>query len=103
MYPKAITININLPGNGGTETYEYSYGVLSKILRPTYTELSRSISQYNSVIRSETNQHGGTMSFNYDDLNRVTRIDTPTGFNNITANWSTNSVTITQGGNSVVK
>jgi len=103
IYPRDITITINLPGNGGTETYKYSYGVLSKITRPTYTELSRSISKYNSAILSETNQHGGTLSFNYDDLNRVTFIATPTGFNNMTANWSTNSVTITQGGNSVVK
>jgi len=102
-YPRDITITINLPGNGGIETYKYSYGVLSKIMRPTYTELSRSISQYNSAILSETNQHDGTMSFTYDDLNRVKIIETPSDFNNITAGWSTNSVTITQGGNSVVK
>jgi len=101
--PNLVTITIDLPGSAGIETYEYRYGVLSKILRPGYTELTRTISQYDSSILSETNQHGGIMNFSYDNLGRITRIDMPAGFNAISASWATNSVTITQGGNSVVK
>jgi YD repeat-containing protein len=101
--PNLITITVDLPGNGGTETYEYRYGVLSKIVRPTYTELTRTISQYESSILTETNQHGGTLSFTYDGLSRIKRIDLPSGFNAVTATWATNSVTISQGSNTVVK
>ena len=101
--PNLITITVDLPGSAGTETYEYRYGVLSKIERPGYTELSRTISQHDSSILSETNQHGGVMNFTYDGLGRITNIDMPSGFNDVGASWATNSVTITQGTNTVVK
>jgi hypothetical protein len=42
--PSSITITIDLPGTGGIETYAYSYGVLSKLSRPGYTEVTRTIS-----------------------------------------------------------
>ncbi|MCK4762653.1 MAG: hypothetical protein KAW12_10690, partial [Candidatus Aminicenantes bacterium] len=101
--PNDITITINLPGSAGTETYEYSYGVLSELIRPGYTELTRSISQYNSAIETETNQHGGLLRFTYDNLGRITLIDMPSGFNDITASWSTNYVAIAQGQSSLKK
>ena len=44
--------------------------------------------------------HGGVMTFTYDNLSRITQITMPTGFNDISATWSTNSVTITQGSSS---
>jgi RHS repeat-associated protein len=43
------------------------------------------------------------MGFTYDSLGRIKTIDMPTGFNDITATWSTTSVTITQGSNTVTK
>jgi hypothetical protein len=43
------------------------------------------------------------MGFTYDSLGRIKTIDMPTGFNDITATWSTTSVTITQGSNIVTK
>ncbi len=101
--PNLVTITTDLPGSAGIETYEYRYGVLSKILRPGYTELTRTISQYDSSILSETNQHNGTMNFSYDNLGRITSISMPSGFNAINASWATNSVTITQGSNTVIK
>ncbi|MFX1535259.1 MAG: choice-of-anchor D domain-containing protein, partial [Promethearchaeota archaeon] len=103
--PNLITITVNLPGSAGTETYEYRYGILSKIERPGYTEpeLSRTISNNDSSILSETNQHGGTMSFQYDGLGRIKKVVMPSPFNDINATWSTNSVSITQGGNAVTK
>jgi RHS repeat-associated protein len=101
--PSSITITIDLPGTAGTETYVYSYGVLAKLSRPGYTEFSRTISTYTSDIKSETNQHGGVMGFTYDNLGRITAINMPTGFNDISATWSTTSVTISQAGNTITK
>jgi len=101
--PNDITISVNLPGTAGTESHRYRYGVLAEIEKPGYTELSRGISSYNSAILSETNQHGGTMYFYYDDLGRVENIITPTGFNNIIVTWSTNEVDISQGNNTIAK
>lgn len=101
--PDLITITVDLPGSAGTETYKYSYGVLSNVIRPGYTELTRTISQYDSSILSETNQHGGMMSFSSDGLGRITSIDMPTGFNDITATWATNSVSIARGSNTMTK
>jgi YD repeat-containing protein len=101
--PNNINVTINLPGSGGTETYKYSYGILSKFDRPGFTELSRTISSYNSAIKTETNRYGGTMSFDYDSLNRIKKINMPSGFNDINVYWYTNSVSITQAGNTVVK
>jgi hypothetical protein len=101
--PNDITITIDLPGSSGTETYHHEYGTLADIIRPGYTELTRTISGYTGAILSETNQHNGTMNFNYDSLNRVKNVDMPTGFNDITVTWNTNSVSISQGGNTVNK
>lgn len=102
--PNLIIITVDPPGPGsGTQIQEYRYGVLSKVQKPGFVELERTISQYDSSIISETNQHGGTMSFSYDDLGRITAISMPSGFNNIQATWSTNSVSISQGSNTIVK
>jgi RHS repeat-associated protein len=101
--PNNITITIDLPGTGGTETMTYKYGVLATLTHPGYTEFTRTISAYDSSILSETNQHGAVMNFDYDNLGRITAIDMPSGFNDIAASWSTNYVTITQGGNTVNK
>jgi RHS repeat-associated protein len=101
--PNLITITIDLPVSGGTETMVYKYGVLATLTHPTYTEYTRTISAYDSSILSETNQHGAVMGFSYDNLGRITAIDLPSGFNDVTASWATNYVTITQGGNSVIK
>jgi RHS repeat-associated protein len=101
--PNDITIKITLPGSlAGTEIYWYRSGVLAEKPRPGYTtyELSRTISSYNSAIISETNQHGGTMTFEYDDLDRITHVDMPTGFDDIDVYWDpdTNRVIISQTG-----
>jgi len=108
-HPEFIRITIKLPGNNaGTETYEYSYGVLSKIKRPgsqEYTELSRTISQYDSSVSQEINQHAGIANFTYDGLGRITQIALP-GFNTIGASWmpsGQNKVVITQGSNTITK
>ncbi|MCP4215775.1 MAG: hypothetical protein GY765_14065, partial [bacterium] len=101
--PNTITITCDLPGSGGTETRVYSYGVLSSVRRPTYTELTRTISPHTSAVTRETNQHGGIMNFFYDALGRVDTITMPSGFNNINTNWQTNQVTITQGSASLTK
>lgn len=52
---------------------------------------------------SETNQHGATYYFSYDNLRRITSVDLPSAFNDIEASWSTNSVNIAQGNHTVVK
>jgi enediyne biosynthesis protein E4 len=96
--PNLITITINLPGTGGTETHKYKYGIQSDLIRPGFTEYSRTISQHNSAIKSETNQHGGTINYTYDDLDRITKASYPGTMNDINASWSTNSVSITRGG-----
>jgi YD repeat-containing protein len=104
--PNDITITIKLPGSAaGTETYRYSCGVLAEKKRPGYTtyELSRTISSYNSAILSETNQHGGTMTFEYDNLDRITHVDMPTGFNDIDVTWNTNDATVTQTAGTTIK
>jgi hypothetical protein len=104
--PNDITITIDLPGSAaGTETYRYRYGVLAEKKRPGYTtyELSRIISSYNSAIISETNQHNGTMTFTYDNLDRITFVNMPSGFNDIDVAWSTTDATITQTGGSTIK
>jgi RHS repeat-associated protein len=101
--PNLITITVDLPGYGGTETMIYKYGILATMEHPTYTEFNRSISQYDSSILSETNQHGATMNFSYDDLGRITKIDMPSGFNDVQASWSNNSVAISQDDNVVTK
>jgi len=101
---KTIIITINPPGNNsGTETYTYKYGILAKKEKPGYVEFNRTISQYDSSIMSETNQHGATYYFSYDDLGRISAVDLPSAFNDIEASWSTNSVNITQGNHTVVK
>ena len=101
---KTIIITINPPGNNsGTETYTYKYGVLAKKEKPGYVEFNRTISQYDSSIMSETNQHGATYYFSYDNLGRITSVDLPSAFNDIEASWSTNSVNIAQGNHMVVK
>ena len=43
------------------------------------------------------------MSFDYDNLGRITDIDMPSGFNDISASWSTNNVSINQGNNTIIK
>ncbi len=99
--PIHIQNTIALPG-AGTETYEYSYGVLSKVTKPgqdsTYTELERTISRFDSSITDETNQHGEKTEFHYDALGRIQSIVMP-GFNTINAVWTLgnpNKVEITQ-------
>ncbi len=101
---KTITITVNPPGNNsGIETYTYKYGVLAKLQKPGYVEFDRSVSQYNSTILSETNQHGAAYTFSYDNLGRIISVNMPTGFNNISASWSQNSVTIVQGAHKIIK
>jgi hypothetical protein len=104
--PNDITITINLPGSlAGTETYRYRYGVLAEKKRPGYNtyELYRTISSYNSAVKSETNQHGGIMTFTYDNLDRITYVNMPSGFNDINVTWSTNYATVTQIGGTTIK
>lgn len=101
--PNSITITIDLPGSGGTETWIYKYGVLATLNRPIFTEMSREISSYNSAILSETNQNGGKMDFIYDDIGRIVKIEMPSGFNDVTASWYSTYVIITQGSHKVYK
>ena len=101
---KTITVTVDPPGsNSGIETYIYKYGVLARKEKPGYVEFDRTISKYDSSILSETNQHGATYNFSYDNLGRIKSVTMPSGFNNITATWSTKSVTITQGSHTIIK
>jgi RHS repeat-associated protein len=101
--PNYITITVDLPGTGGTETMIYRYGVLATLTHPGYTEFTRTISAHDSSILSETNQHGAVMGFTYDDLGRITATTMPSGFNSISTSWSSDSVSSTQGGNKIIK
>lgn len=105
--PSLIRITVDLPGTGaGTETNEYRYGVLSKVIRPgspAYTEINRTISQHDSSIVSETNQHDGTISFEYDNLGRIKKVDFPSPFYDITVAWYQNYALITQSSNVITK
>ncbi|MGC8893196.1 MAG: choice-of-anchor D domain-containing protein, partial [Candidatus Saccharicenans sp.] len=101
---KTITITVNPPGStSGIQTYVYKYGVLAKKQMPGFLEFDRTISPYDSSIMSETNQHGATYYFSYDNLGRIIKVDLPSGFNYISASWATNSVTISQGQHIVTK
>jgi len=105
--PSFIRITVDLPGTGaGTETNEYRHGVLSKVIRPgspAYIELNRTISQHDSSIVSETNQHGGTINFEYDNLSRIKKVDFPSPLHDITVVWYQNYALITQSSNVITK
>lgn len=105
--PSFIRITIDLPGIGaGTEANEYRYGVLSKVIRPgspAYTEINRTISEYDSSIKDETNQHGGKIYFEYDNLGRIKKVDFPSPLHDITVAWYQNYALITQGSNVITK
>ncbi len=101
--PVYITKTVDLPGDAGIETLKYHYGALSEHYKPGFTEVTRTISPYTGSMLTETNKFGGILSFQYDSLGRITRIDLPAGFNPITANWGASSVTITQGDSTMTK
>ncbi|MBI5099136.1 MAG: hypothetical protein HZB30_07835 [Nitrospirae bacterium] len=62
---------------GKTTTYEWSKGVISKIITPEYS-ISRTINT-NGTIASETNGRDKTTNFTYDGNLRLTSIDPPAG------------------------
>jgi len=62
---------------GKTTSYEWSNGVIKKIITPEYT-ITRSINT-NGTIASQTNGRGYTTSFTYDGNLRLTSIDPPAG------------------------
>ncbi|MEW6366305.1 MAG: DUF6531 domain-containing protein, partial [Acidobacteriota bacterium] len=100
---RTVTVKVDPPGDAArAETRTYSYGVLASVVRPDYTELTRTIDPKDSSIISETNQHGGTMSFSYDGLGRVRKITIPR-FDTVTADWGPNTVTIKRGKRTVEK
>ncbi len=102
-YPTDITITIDPPGvASGIETRIYRNGTLARVEKPGYVEYDRTI-YADGLIQTETNQHGGTMTFTYDDIGRITNIAMPSGFNPISASWSQNSVAISRGGNILTK
>ena len=104
--PNFITVTIDHPGNAGIQTIKYSWGVVSEINGPGIPMITRTISQYDSSVLSETNQHGGTMVYSYDDIGRVISIDMPGSYNDIYLTWrpnNENKVVITRGGNTVTK
>ena len=102
-YPTEITITIDPPGAAsGIETQIYRNGTLARVEKPGFVEYDRTI-YADGLIHSETNQHGGTMTFTYDDIGRITNIAMPSGFNPISASWSQNNVAISRGGNILTK
>ncbi len=102
--PIDYEVDVTLPGKAGRfDKNYYSYGILSQITHPTYTEFTRTIEQQTGRVRNETNQHGGQLSFTYDDIGRITKITMPSGFNEVNAIWYQNNVTITQGPYSMTK
>lgn len=93
-----ITVTVDQPGAAGIETSVYQCGTLKKVSKPGYTEFDRTIYP-DGLIETETNQHGGTMTFTYDGLGRITKIAMPDDFYPITAAWQTNQVVIKRGKN----
>ncbi len=100
--PANIIITIDHPGAAGIETRVYQNGTLKKVSKPGYVEYDREIYP-DGLIHTETNQHGGTMTFAYDLAGRITHIAMPLGFNDISAVWSTNDVIISRGNNTLTK
>lgn len=94
---KSVTVAITLPG-GGVETRVFTYGTESASISPTgVTLFSRVISPHTGCPLSETNRDGGTVSFAYDDLNRVTTIVFPEGFNPLSVTWTAHQVSFSRG------
>lgn len=83
--PNWVTITIQDP-SGTTTSHKYSYGVESEVSSGN-SQLVRNISNYNSAVLSETNQHGGTVTYEYDDLGRITIIVRPDPFNDTSWIW----------------
>ena len=101
--PGEIIITVDPPGTtSGIETSIYRNGTLARVEKPGFVEYDRTI-YADGLIQTETNQHGGTMTFTYDDIGRITNIAMPSGFNPISASWSQNSVAISRGGNILTK
>jgi YD repeat-containing protein len=105
--PKSVKITIDPPGESGTQEIYYSYGVQNGLV---YTDgvarYARVISQYDSSVSSEENQHGGKEDYSYDSAGRVTYINRPTPFNDTSLTWrpgDENKVVITQGGTTVTR
>ncbi|MEW6365548.1 MAG: hypothetical protein AB1714_13050 [Acidobacteriota bacterium] len=104
--PALITITTDLPGSAGKQIAKYDHGVQSLLKwQDGFTVFSRTISPHDSSILTETNQHGGTMGFSYDNLGRVTDVTMPGQFANITVRWAENgrSATVTQEQKQIVK
>ena len=105
--PNSIKITIDPPGEFESQEINYSYGVQNGLIYSGGVEkFARVISQYDSSVSSEENQHGGKLVFTYDGSGRITYIErlpkTPTQFNDTSLTWrpnSENKVVITQGGN----
>jgi len=102
--PSLVIISMKYPGIDATVTHKYSYGVESDY-SDGIAQTSRQISSYNSYVLSETNQHGGTINYSYDDAGRIIRIDRPDPFNDTYLVWlnNENKVNISQGNNIITK
>jgi len=98
--PNSYYISVDPPPAGGQDasTVYYSYGVADKATEPGYTASERVISPYDSSITSEKNAFGAETAFEYDNLGRVTRVNLPDEFNDISYEYPANEkkVVITQ-------
>ena len=99
--PNSYYISVDPPPTGGQDTSAvyYSYGVADKATEPGYTASERVISPYDSSITSEKNAFGAETAFVYDNLGRLTAVNLPDGFNDISYGHpaNENKVVITQG------
>lgn len=101
--PGEIMITVDPPGDeSGIETNIHRNGTIARVEKPGFVEYDRTV-HADGLIHTETNQHGGTMTFTYDGIGRITNIAMPAGFNPINAAWSQNSVAISRGGNTLTK
>jgi YD repeat-containing protein len=108
--PALVKIGVFPPGATEKQEIHYSYGVECQFIQTDgIPRRTRLISAYNSAVRSEENQHGGTMTYSYDAAGRVSKItftSSTKNLNDIDMTWrpsGENKVVITRGANTIVK
>jgi RHS repeat-associated protein len=110
-HPSVYGISVDPPdpppaNSEDSSTVNYSFGKADAVDEPGYTAMERSISQYDSSILSEKNAFGHEQLYRYDDIGKVTLVDMPANFNDISYAWrlnNENKVVITQGLNTITK
>ncbi|HPW18836.1 MAG TPA: choice-of-anchor D domain-containing protein, partial [Candidatus Aminicenantes bacterium] len=113
--PERYSIGVDGPGGVGLSEVFYYYGLEQEVKAPGYLRYTRDIRKYGYVL-GERNQYGGSKSYTYDELGRVTKIEwrhaqekpqpPPSPFRTVNYAWrpnGQNKVVITDDGNTITR